>query len=497
MWLRAIFTVLLSSGTVLGITYSIGGSPMRKPIDELRVRITSSTQVPEPTNIQATGDWYYLDHLSSGLVFYDIGKKTFSPMLAESWSERSDGTHVFKIRPGIRFHDGTPITARDIVWSIKRHLILKKSTHFPLWEYLVGCGHLKTLEDDCPGLQVTAQNEIIFKLKAQTDSFFLQLASPETGIWSAGDMDWRTARLVPTKFSGPYFLDSRSDTFALLKRNSNSIVSERFPNSPRSIRIKIIPLPQLDAAIASNEVDLVIKQYAPLGETAWNADKVHVHKTTPSSIIYLFGLGTGTRPPIGRDFVETLWRENRDPVITSSESFLPFAAKYGLKREEFLGELAKETSKRLRILCPQGFFASAFLDQIQRAAKSVGTEIEFSFAAQAEFFAAFNDPKTAERFDYILSIYAASERYPAVQLRYLTKALTKPPIDLKVAESPDHTEDRAAIFREYERWLLRSRQAIPLYFDVTLFVHQANIDIGEQSKSDAEIELWRVEERGK
>ena len=51
------------------------------------------------------------------------------------------------------------------------------------------------------------------------------------------------------------------------------------------------------------------------------------------------------------------------------------------------------------------------------------------------------------------------------------------------------------ILKDYQKWLLHSRQAIPLYFDVTLFLHQKNIDIGSQSMSDAEIELWRVQEK--
>ncbi len=98
---------------------------MLKPIAELRVRITGSTEIPEPTKIQSTGDWYFLDHISSGLAYYDSSKNTFAPMLAVSWSEQADGTHAFRLRDGIKFHDGTPITAKDVLWSIKRHLITK------------------------------------------------------------------------------------------------------------------------------------------------------------------------------------------------------------------------------------------------------------------------------------------------------------------------------------------------------------------------------------
>jgi hypothetical protein len=471
------------------------GGRVFKPVEELRVRITSSTEVPEPTKIVSTGDWYYLDHLSSGLAYYESGKKTFLPMLAESWSELPDGTHSFKIRQGIKFHDGTPITAKDIAWSIKRHLVKKTSTHFPLWEYLVGCENLKTLDDECEGLRIAGEREIVFRLKAQTDSFFLQLASPETGIWAASDMDPKTAELKATKFSGPYYLETRTQDYARLRRNPNSILSQNFPNAPRAIRLQMIPSAKLDESVLQNDVDVVLKFRKALGEREWSKSDIGVHTSAKATIIYLFGLGVGSRPPVGRDFISALWRQQHDADLAPAETFLPFTQKYGLTSNEFLSELPEKTNSKLRILCPDGFFADAFLSLLKDTARAVGSEIEFHYATQTEFFSAFNDPKVSEKFDYVLSIYAASERYPAVQLRYLTKGLAKPPVDLKDAESPDRNVDRVAIFKNYERWMLRSRQAIPLFFDSTLLLSRPNIDIGEQSTSDAEIELWRVQER--
>lgn len=467
-----------------------------KPIEELKVRITGSTTVPDPAKIQTTGDWYVLDHVSSGLTAFDSEAKKFRPLLAEEWVTTPDGVHKFKLRSGITFHDGTPITAKDVLWTIKRQLILKTSTHFPLWDYIVGCERLKSLNDECDGLYAVSDREIAIRLKMQTDSFFLQLASPETGIWAAADMDPVSAKLTPTKYSGPYFFAAHDDTQALLKRNERSLVSQEFPNSPRALRLKTTSLPNLDQALTNRDVDLAIRPYRPFGEREWEKDGIQVHSTTPSTMIYFYGTGTRERLPIGQDFIKAAWAMNHDPMITPADTYLPFAKDYGLSRGEFLSSLPEHTAPKLRILCPDGFFSNAFLNQLKAVARSVGTEIEFNPAPQAEWYKAFHDPAASEKYDYILSAYAASERYPAVQLRYITRDLVKPPIDLKKAESPELNSERIAILKEYQKWLLRSRQAIPFYLNGTLFLHQSNVDIGKQPSSDAEIELWRVQGKG-
>lgn len=468
---------------------------MLKQVQELKVRITSSTVLADPTNILSTGDWYYLDHVSSGLTGFDSEKKLFAPIYAESWQVKPDGTHIFKLKNNLKFHDGSPITAKDIVWSIKRHLILRTSTHFPLWDYIEGCENVKTLLNSCSGLRETAENEVVIKLKVQTDSFFLQLASPETGIWSADDMNATTAALTPTKYSGPYYLDSRTDDVAILKRNNFSPISSKFSNSPLSIKLLRIPMANLNKAIINKEVDLVIKQYSPYSEESWKDLGISVQSTTPSSIIYLFGLGNKSRLDIGKDFLNELWKSNTDKVITAANTFLPFANDYSLNKDEFLNELSVKTSPKIRILCPEGFFSTQFLDLLSHSAKKVNSEIEFVFAGPTEFFTAFNDPESTKKYDYVLSLYVASERYPAVQLRYMTKNLVTPPIDLKQTETPDLNVDKKEILKNYQKWLLKSKQAIPLFFDVTLFVHQKHLDIGSQSMSDGEIELWRVQEK--
>lgn len=57
--------------------------------------------------------------LPDGRVMYDRNK--LEPELAESWQMAPDGGSVtFKLRRNARFHDGTPVTARDVKWSFDR-----------------------------------------------------------------------------------------------------------------------------------------------------------------------------------------------------------------------------------------------------------------------------------------------------------------------------------------------------------------------------------------
>ena len=57
--------------------------------------------------------------LPDGRVMYDRNK--LEPELAESWQIAPDGNSVtFKLRRNAKFHDGTPVTAKDVKWSFDR-----------------------------------------------------------------------------------------------------------------------------------------------------------------------------------------------------------------------------------------------------------------------------------------------------------------------------------------------------------------------------------------
>lgn len=55
------------------------------------------------------------------VLFAENEKFGPAPQMAESWSKSADGlTWSFKLRSGLKWHDGTPVTAEDCVASLKR-----------------------------------------------------------------------------------------------------------------------------------------------------------------------------------------------------------------------------------------------------------------------------------------------------------------------------------------------------------------------------------------
>ncbi len=49
-----------------------------------------------------------------------LGDDGFVPLLAESWERRDSVTLAFHLDPRAQWHDGTPVTARDVVFAFDR-----------------------------------------------------------------------------------------------------------------------------------------------------------------------------------------------------------------------------------------------------------------------------------------------------------------------------------------------------------------------------------------
>lgn len=62
--------------------------------------------------------------------------KGYQPDLAESWTVSENGkTTTFKMRAGVKFHSGNPVTAADAVYSLQLAVTLNKTPDLILTQF--------------------------------------------------------------------------------------------------------------------------------------------------------------------------------------------------------------------------------------------------------------------------------------------------------------------------------------------------------------------------
>jgi peptide/nickel transport system substrate-binding protein len=85
----------------------------------IRVGITTPAAAINPITVADQGGLDMLAQTGEYLVLSDQ-TLTLKPVLATSWTPNSSASvWTFKIRQGVKFHDGTPLTADDVVYSMK------------------------------------------------------------------------------------------------------------------------------------------------------------------------------------------------------------------------------------------------------------------------------------------------------------------------------------------------------------------------------------------
>jgi len=163
-------------------------------------------------------------NIYSTLVFPDSNGVS-QPKLAESWTARPDGlTYTFKLKKGVKFHDGSELTAEDVKFSMDRMLALRDGYSW-LWSKIVK----ETTVDDA--YTVTFHLSEPFGPFVSTLPLFsivnksAILAHKESGEFGEfGDYGahWLSVTTTEDAGSGPYKLKAWD--------RGREIVFERFPN---------------------------------------------------------------------------------------------------------------------------------------------------------------------------------------------------------------------------------------------------------------------------
>lgn len=205
--LRRFSTFALPLAAMLSLTACAGGAPAGKV---LRVGLQDEFKTLDPAIGYDVPSWGAEHLIYNGLVTYDFESKV-APDLAESWQVEGDGkAFVFKLRDGLKFHDGRPVTAKDVVYSFDR--LLDPATKSPgAGFYADIVGATERLSGEAKALKgVTAPDDKTVRIELKTPNpIFLQLiAMPFASVVPAGITGAELAR-KPVG-TGPFSLASWS-----------------------------------------------------------------------------------------------------------------------------------------------------------------------------------------------------------------------------------------------------------------------------------------------
>jgi len=113
-------------GAGLGLAAAILAAPAvfaQTPPGVLVVGQIAEPKSLDPHAVTAVNDFRILMNVYDGLVRYKDGTLEVEPALATSWSISDDGTeYTFELRPGVTFHDGTPLNAEAVAFNFDRML---------------------------------------------------------------------------------------------------------------------------------------------------------------------------------------------------------------------------------------------------------------------------------------------------------------------------------------------------------------------------------------
>jgi len=148
----------------------------------LRVATQPLVQV-DPAMISSDPEVFAANHIYDYLV--DVTpENTIAPRLAKSWTVSEDGlVYTFQLEEGVTFHDGSPFTAKDVVWTFDR--LRNPESGYPTAD----------LYANIESIEATGELEVTFKLKQSNPFFLFDLSDNHALILKENTAD-------PTQFNG-------------------------------------------------------------------------------------------------------------------------------------------------------------------------------------------------------------------------------------------------------------------------------------------------------
>ncbi|TXL74425.1 peptide ABC transporter [Vineibacter terrae] len=250
----------------------------------LRVSANVNPSTLDPATGRSGGDHQFLYPLYDTLVAWEPTTLEPRPGLAQSWTYKDASTVVLELRPGLTFHDGTPLDAEAVKFNLDRNRSDPKS-------------NIKVDLAGVESVEATGPTTVTIKLKQADQSLPLilsdragMMASPTAIKAGGGSIDRVPVGAGPWKFA-------RWDDNALVAYERNPTYWRK--GIPKVDRLEMKVIPEVSTGVRSviaGENDVVVAVPAIQKPLLDRSGKVKVF-TTPSLYLYMIYLDF-SKPPL-------------------------------------------------------------------------------------------------------------------------------------------------------------------------------------------------------
>jgi oligopeptide transport system substrate-binding protein len=239
--------------------------------------------------------------LFEGLTTVDAAGRPI-PGVAESWSLSDDGlTWTFTLRPDLKWSDGEPLTADDVVYSFQRLMDPATASQYPYLLYALQNAETINAGEAAPstlGVEATEPLEVVLRFSTPV-TYLLELLSngfavvvPRHAIARYGEK-WAAPSVMVS--NGAFVLDGwRPQDRVDLVRNANYREAE----SNTLSRVIYMPTEDQSAAVArfrSGELDTNLE--FPTARTAWLQENLpNETRIAPYLITFYLSFNTSRLP---------------------------------------------------------------------------------------------------------------------------------------------------------------------------------------------------------
>ena len=238
------------------------------------------TNFPKDMKLRHLKDWQTFQAttlIATTARLVHVNGEKVMPYLAEKWDISQDKKeYTFYLNQNACFSDGSPITAEDVLWCFKRHILLEGQFASVLRECLLEGQLLKNYDDNIKGLKVI--NKFTFKVRffEPVSTFLNYVSMISFTIFKREDCSVEEDNITSPRFasSGPYSIISYNTEEVVLILNEKQWIKVN-KNSPERVSIKPATSSSVESFL-SGKNDLAFMQDITLKEKNLDINNLNI-----------------------------------------------------------------------------------------------------------------------------------------------------------------------------------------------------------------------------